>query len=181
MGETEACLNLGGKTSLENDRITRWAIISDKRAEHDLSTELGKKSRTYVFEGMDDNMLKTSDAVTGTRSCIVGWWQTGSGGGEGTEAIWLAMIDLRDERVMSGLARSAHISTTFANIHWLRAIKCIKFKLAMVRNKDLLEVRWRRLRPRYPQGITQIVQTLHFDQFNTKYLEDNVNYCIRYN
>jgi len=72
MGETEACLNLDGKTSLENDRFARWAIRSEKRAWHDLSTEVGTKSRTDVFEGMDDKILKTSGAVTGSRSCIVG-------------------------------------------------------------------------------------------------------------
>jgi len=72
MGETEACWNLDGKTPLENDRFTRWAIRSRKRAGHDLSTEVGIKSRTDVLEGMDDKILKTSDAVTGLRSCIVG-------------------------------------------------------------------------------------------------------------
>jgi len=57
---------------LENDRFTRWAIRSEKRAGHDLSTEVGRKSRTDVLEGMDDKILKTSDAVTGSRSCVVG-------------------------------------------------------------------------------------------------------------
>jgi len=41
MGETEECLNLDGKTPLENDRFARWAIRSKKRAGHDLSTEVG--------------------------------------------------------------------------------------------------------------------------------------------
>jgi len=72
MGETEACLNLDGKTPLENDRFARWAIRSEKRAGHDLRTEVGTKSRTDVLEGMDDKIMKTSDAVTGSRSCIVG-------------------------------------------------------------------------------------------------------------
>jgi len=77
MGETEAFLNLEGKTPLENDRFARWAIRSKKRAGHDLSTEVGTKSRTDVLEGMDDmqmddTILKSSDAVTGSRSCIVG-------------------------------------------------------------------------------------------------------------
>jgi len=62
MGETEACLNLDGKTPLENDRFASWAIRS----------EVGTKSRTDVLEGMDDNILKTSDVVTGLRSCIEG-------------------------------------------------------------------------------------------------------------
>jgi len=71
MGETEACLNLDGKTPLEKDRFARLAISSEKRAGHDLSTEVGTKSRTDVFEGMDDSILMTSDEVTGSRSCIV--------------------------------------------------------------------------------------------------------------
>jgi len=72
MGETEACLNLDEKTSLENDRFARWAIRSEKRAGHDLSTEVRTQSRKNVLEGMDDKILKTSDAVTGSSSCIVG-------------------------------------------------------------------------------------------------------------
>ena len=72
MGEMEACLNFDGKTPLEKERLARWAIRSEKRAGHDLTTEVGMKSRTDVFEGMDDNILQTSDAVTGSRSCIVG-------------------------------------------------------------------------------------------------------------
>jgi len=72
MGETEICLNLDGKTPLGNDRFARWAIRSEKKAGHDLSTEVGTKSRTDVLEGMDDKIVKTSDAVTGSRSCIVG-------------------------------------------------------------------------------------------------------------
>jgi len=51
MGETEACLNLDEKTSLENDRFARWAIRSEKRGGHDLSTEVGTKSRTDVLDG----------------------------------------------------------------------------------------------------------------------------------
>jgi len=52
-----------------------------------LSTNVGTKSRTDVFEGIDDSFLMTSDAVTGSRSCIVGWRQMGSSGGEGRAAI----------------------------------------------------------------------------------------------
>ena len=66
-------MNFDGKTPLEKERFARWAIRSEKRAVHDLTTKVGTKSRTDVFEGMDDNILKTSDAVTGSRSCMVGW------------------------------------------------------------------------------------------------------------
>jgi len=86
MGETEACLNLDGKTHMDNDRFVKWAIESEKRPGDDSSTEVWTKSRTDVCEGMDDNILKTSDAVTGSSSCIVGWWQMGYGG-EGREEI----------------------------------------------------------------------------------------------
>jgi len=65
-------LELDGKTFLENDRFARWAIRSEKRVGHDLSTEVETKSRTDVLEEMDDKILKTSDAVTGSRNCIVG-------------------------------------------------------------------------------------------------------------
>ena len=81
----------------EKERFARWAIRSEKTAGNDLTTEVGTKSRTDVFEGMDDNILKTSDAVTGSRNCTVGWWQMGSGGDGRREAIWLAMTDLTDE------------------------------------------------------------------------------------
>jgi len=33
------------------DRFAKWAIRSQKRAWHDLSTEVGTKSRTDVLEG----------------------------------------------------------------------------------------------------------------------------------
>ena len=39
------------KTPLEKERFARWAIRSEKRAWHDLATEVGTKSRTDVFEG----------------------------------------------------------------------------------------------------------------------------------
>jgi len=32
-------------------------------------------------------------------------------------------------KTITGLLRSAHISTTLASLHWLHAAKCIKFKL----------------------------------------------------
>jgi len=51
MGETEACLNLDGKTPLENDRFARWAIRSEKRAGHDLSTEDKFKDRRLRGDG----------------------------------------------------------------------------------------------------------------------------------
>jgi len=73
MGETEACLNLDENTPLESDRFARWAIRSEKRVGDDLNTEVGTKSRTDVFEGMEDKIVKTSDAATCSRSCIVGW------------------------------------------------------------------------------------------------------------
>jgi len=60
------------KTTGSQDGFTRWAIRSEKRAGHDLSKEVGTKSRTDVLEGMDDKILKTSDTVTGSSSCIVG-------------------------------------------------------------------------------------------------------------
>jgi len=64
-------LEFGWKDPLEYDKFARWAITSEKRAGQDLSTEVGTKSRTDVCERID-NILKTSDAMTGSMSCILG-------------------------------------------------------------------------------------------------------------
>ena len=48
-------MNFARKTPLEKERFARWAIRLEKRAGHDLTTEVGTKSRTDVFEGMDNN------------------------------------------------------------------------------------------------------------------------------
>jgi hypothetical protein len=40
-------------------------------------------------------------------------------------------------RIITGLPRSAHISTTLANLHWLRAPERIAFKLALLAFKCL--------------------------------------------
>jgi len=61
-----------GKNPLENDRFARWAIRSEKRTVYDLSIK-EVETKSCVFEGMDDNMLETSDAMTGARSCTEGW------------------------------------------------------------------------------------------------------------
>jgi len=50
MGEMDACLNLDGKNPSESNRFARWAIILEKRAEHDLSKKVRIKSRTDLKE-----------------------------------------------------------------------------------------------------------------------------------
>ena len=42
IGVTEACLNFDEKTPLEKERFERWAIRSEKRAGHDLTTKYMK-------------------------------------------------------------------------------------------------------------------------------------------
>ena len=63
-GVTRACLNTEGKEHCWNDKFASLAMISEKTPEHDLTREVGMKSRGQDLPGIIERRRAISAVVT---------------------------------------------------------------------------------------------------------------------